>query len=549
MALSFKVQKYIYIIIILAVNLLLSLALNYYDEYWYLYILILTPNSLLTILRIIFITIVSIYEYFNKKNYKTIKNKSIVYLTPCYNESKQELYDNINSIINQKDINDYNNQLMVIICDGKVTGKGNDKSTDRILVENIFHGCIFHTSLSINAYKTWDNEFNDVNIYAGVYKHMKFILLIKQENVGKRDSISLLRNNLYKYNTYNTNNEYTVLDKQLFKLYSNFGVNKLDCIIGTDGDTVLDNKCVHHLITELYNEDDKNIVGLAGFIKISDKMNFWSPIVFHQHISYIKGQITTRLHQSKITKKVNCLPGCVQIINIQEETCGNKIMDEYNRLPTKDESLVRNLRAHVGEDRMHICTAMVMFPHIKTKQSINAIAYTTVPNSWKVYLSQQRRWGLGSNSNQTKLVMSSKINVYERISAFFNILSWLLTFFITFAVIHLIIALTKLDYFNFESDLIWATVISITIIVSVVNIYLIICPTWLSLSKKETIFLYIGILTWYVISLPLKIIVHIYTLYNLDNFSWGETRQIEEEPIREEYNYSENISPITIHCV
>jgi len=528
MNIAFSTQKYIFILLTFVINILLCLALTFYDDLWYLYLLILAPNSLLTILRILFIIIFSIYEFFNKKKIDKIENKNIIYLIPCYNESFNELFHNVNAFTKQKN-NDNNKKLLVIVCDGKVMGKGNNKSTDKILTDDIFNGSIDKHEYVNNAYITWKNEYNSVDLFSGIYNDLPFVLIIKENNVGKRDSIALIRQNLFKFNGPRDNIfETDFVDSSLFEFYNDLGFYKFDCIIGTDGDTILDKFCVFHLLSELYNENDTNVVGLAGFIKISKDMDFFSPWVFHQHISYIKGQIIDRLHQSKVTKKVNCLPGCVQIIKIQNETCGPEVINEYNRLPSETESLPRNLRAHVGEDRMHVCTAMYMHPHIKTKQSINAFAYTDIPTSWKVYLSQRRRWSLGSNSNQLKLVTSSNIHWYERMSSFMSILSWLLTIFINYALIHLVISLSKLDYFDFENDLIWFTFITIVTVVSVPNLYLLLCPFWLKLSAKKYIFLVIGILTWYIISLPLKLISYLYTIFNLDNFSWGKTRQISE---------------------
>ena len=477
-------------------------------------------------MRILFIIIFSIYEYFTKQKYDKIENKNIVYLIPCYNESFDELYNNINGFITQKNA-DNNKKLLVIVCDGKVTGKGNEKSTDKILTEDIFHEDIDNRQYVTNAYTTWNNEYNNSEICTGSYKGLPFVLIIKENNVGKRDSITLIRKNLFKFNQSKSNNmlESGILDNVLFEVYDGLGFITFDCIIGTDGDTVFDNYCVYHLLTELYNQKDLNVIGLAGFIKISKDMNFSSPWVFHQQVSYIRGQIVARLHQSKVTQKVNCLPGCVQIIKIQTETCGLEVMDEYNRLPTKDESLPRNLRAHVGEDRMPICSAKHMYPYIKTKQSINAFAYTAVPDSWNVYLSQRRRWSLGSNSNQVKLVTSPKIHWYERLSSFFSILSWLLTLFINFAVVNLVILFTKLDYFDFPNVLIWVTFISVIIIVAVPNLYVLSCTLWMKISKKEYISLIVGVLTWYIISVPLNLISYFYTIFNLDNFSWGKTRE------------------------
>jgi len=47
----------------------------------------------------------------------------------------------------------------------------------------------------------------------------------------------------------------------------------------------------------------------------------------------------------------------------------------------------------------------------------------------------------------------------------------------------------------------------------------------MKISKKEYIYLIVGVLTWYIISVPLNLISYFYTIFNLDNFSWGKTRE------------------------
>ena len=173
--------------------------------------------------------------------------------------------------------------------------------------------------------------------------------------------------------------------------------------------------------------------------------------------------------------------------------------------------------------------------------SFKAFAFTRVPNNFTVFFSQKRRWSLGANSNQLILVFKSGIKIYERISAFISIMGWYFTIFINFALIHLCISLSKLNYWEFENDLIWVTVISLFTIVTVPNLYLLSTPLWLSMNKREILLLIVGMLTWYIINLPLKLLTHFYTLFNMDNLSWGKTREIDDE--LDESSYNESLTP------
>jgi chitin synthase len=528
MILSFKLQKYIFVFLLLLINILLCYCLAEIHDYWYLYLIVLTPNSFFTILMILTIFI-SGFFYFCKKENKQIINKNILYLLPCYNESYDELNNTINSFIDQVNLFRIN-KILIICCDGMVTGKNNCMSTNKIL-EQILKDYIIETIYYKDAYKTWTNEYNNVYLSYGKIRNLPFVLIIKENNIGKRDSVTLIRRNSYLYNNKNNSelfcqpfNDLTNFNKQLFNIFQKYNINNIDAIIGTDGDTILHNECATNLIDELYNYKDDSLMGVAGFIKISNNMNPYSLWTIYQHTSYYYGQLLVRLHQSRITRKVNCLPGCVQIFKVCKETCGYEILNIFNNLPDENELLHRHMRAHMGEDRMHVCTMMHMYPYIKTKQSINAFVYTKVPNTWKVFLSQRRRWNMGANSNKLLLLSRSGINYYEKLFTFVSVLGWFFTIFYTFAVIHILIVLIKLNYTDL-STLMYVTIISLSVIIILPKLYILSFPLWINMNKKEIIHLYIGCLFWHFMNIPMTLLIHLYTLFNMDNLSWGKTRE------------------------
>ena len=80
-------------------------------------------------------------------------------------------------------------------------------------------------------------------------------------------------------------------------------------------------------------------------------------------------------------------------------------------------------------------------------------------------------------------------------------------------------------------------------------LYLLICPLWLKLTKIEIIQLYIGILIWYLVGIILVFIIHLYTLFHIDDFSWGKTRinkkQTQNLNVYQENNFNENLEIVT----
>ena len=171
-----KKQKYIIISILFLINSLLSVTFIIYPDKWYVYLFILALASIINSLNTIMILI-------NKLLIKTDQNKvyrsgpvNLVYLVPCYNESQTELTDTLDSLCDQITTQPEDKKLIVIICDGKVKGLGNNKKTNKILTEVIFNNN--NKNVILDAYKTWDNSYNDLDIYTGKYKNLDYILMI-----------------------------------------------------------------------------------------------------------------------------------------------------------------------------------------------------------------------------------------------------------------------------------------------------------------------------------------------------------------------------------
>ena len=81
-------------------------------------------------------------------------------------------------------------------------------------------------------------------------------------------------------------------------------------------------------------------MGVVGFV---DVVKFWNPLVIYQYCEYLYAQCLRRYVQSKITFKVNCLSGCVQLIKVCNETCGNDILNIFNRLPKSNENIFNHI--------------------------------------------------------------------------------------------------------------------------------------------------------------------------------------------------------------
>ena len=542
---TIKQEKYLIALFLFSINSILSSTFLVYPQKWYVYLFLLALASLLNassclliIGNHIFCSKKSIKKGNNSNRNKTeqliIHNnrsspRNYLYIIPCYNESKEELTGTIKSLLLQRRVPGDKRSLL-IICDGKgVTGEGNEESTD-ILLKNILQ--INSISWEYYLYTTWDKTSNCVIIYKGILiqetEEVPFILFIKNKNYGKRDSLVLARNCCYQYNLFTTQNEtieqnVNLVDVPLIEaMIHNFATvynnEKIDYIIGIDADTIFDYNCSYELIQGI--EAEENIYGCVGFVEVSPQMDMFSFFVLYQYAEYIFAQCLRRYTQSIITKKVNCLSGCVQILRISEETCGEKILAIFNYLPPEKDNIFNHIRSYASEDRNHVCHMLSLYPHVKTTQTVKAVAYTKVPNSIAVFISQRRRWCLGANANDMLLVYLPGINFFERISSFVNVLTFSIAPFIFIATVMFIKTIIE------EPTPLMLYLSSIILVP--LSHAVIIVPIFIKrFSFRETLYYYFSLSCFFGFGSLINLFIFCYSIMCMDVIKWGKTRMVQ----------------------
>ena len=512
-----KLQKYLIALFLFVINLLFSSTFLIFENDWYVYLFVLALASIVNTFSVLLITGNKMIT--NDKELPRLEDKNYVYVIPCYNESEEELTTSLNSLTLQKVIKNDKRSLLIIL-DGNA-------STD-IIIKNILN--IQDDNLGeYYDYKTWDNNRNIIRIFNGQYTYrtetVDFILILKNKNVGKRDSLCLVRKLLYSYNTHITGSdvEFAISDS-LFKytadLYTNiYGGKPIDYCIGIDADTIFDYNCSYELIQSI--EKDNNIHGSVGYVDILQPTNsiisMYSPFHLYQYGEYMFSQCLRRLTQSTITKKVNCLSGCNQIIRISKETCGKDILDVFNNLPAENENIFNHIRSYASEDRNHICHMLSLYTYVKSTQTLKAIAYTSVPTKIDVFMSQRRRWNLGAMSNDMLLVYLPGINIFERISALVNIITYSLSPFIFIATIAFIKAII-------EHPSMLMLYLSTLILIPIFYSFLI--PIFIRpLSFRDSMYYYVSYLFFLMIGSLVNLLTYGYSISYMDDLTWGKTRE------------------------
>lgn len=163
-------------------------------------------------------------------------------------------------------------------------------------------------------------------------------------------------------------------------------------------------------------------------------------------------------------------------------------------------------------------------PKAQTRQALRARAYTDVPNSWSVFLSQRRRWTLGATSNDLLLFCARHCQWFERILALCNVLVWCLNIFIVTAIGRMVLAFISLQ---------WWIILAFASVMIIPIVYYIIMAAWLPETWKESVQYLCGLVIFVVLGPFLNILVMLFAVYNMDSFGWGKTRLVVKDDVKE----------------
>ena len=516
---NLKNQKYSIISFLLLLNCLLSITLIIFEKKWYAFILFLCLPSLLYSTSSILLIIYNLFKKNN--NYDIIREnqfKNYLYVIPCYNESEIELLETLTSLTQQK-ICKNDKRAFIIVCDGQVIGQGNYKSTDKILLSilNNKNDPIKH------KYITREGHNNNIDLYIGKFNDIDYILLVKEKNYGKRDSLVLVRRFCYNYIDQKGNNQSDLFIISMNLIFENIYIdpkghnNIIDYIINIDADTIFDYNCTYELIKGIENHKDN--VGCVGYVDINmNNSSIFNPFNLYQYAEYMYSQCLKRQAQSNLTHKVNCLSGCIQILKVCHENCGEEILEKFNYCPTDNDNILTHIRGTASEDRNHVCIMHSMYPNVRTVQSLSAICYTNVPKSARVFLSQRRRWTLGAISNDLLLLFSPNINIFERIISFISIFTFSLTPFIFIATI-----LFLKNIINNPSYL----MLYLSIIMMIPLGYGFLIPIFIKrMYFRDLLYFCVSYIFFIIFGFIITLSTYTYSLFSMDTITWGKTRSI-----------------------
>ena len=482
---------------------------------------------------------------------KSLPNNKILYII-C--DGKNQTSENVLTIFNNSIINTYNIDLAYKTWDNifeplnlycgirnninfiifvKEHNKG--KRDSLTLIRRLLFYYNQKTKLDNDIQSNIYNFFNKKILDVFISETNKFLINESQNNlhifklIENNDNVSINDDNISENNISENNiSENNISDNNInshkyidFDNFDNIILNinnkdkdipRIDYLFGTDADTEVDEYCIKNLLIDLVNSDDITVASV-GFVDIYMKDTYFNPLKLYQFAEYYTAQLLRRKFQSTFTKKVNCLSGCNQLLKICDETCGEKILELFNKKPNVNDNIFEQILVTASEDRNHVTLMFKLFPYIKTIQTLNAKVYTKVPLNINSFISQRKRWNLGTFVNDTLILFNINHNKLERLQSLINILINSLCVFVYVSTIVFIKNIIR------HPNII---MLYIAILIFIPISYHLIMPIInYRFYNKMILYYYLSYIFYLLCGPFINIGLHIYTLLKVDDFNWN----------------------------
>ncbi|KAI9714247.1 MAG: hypothetical protein M1828_001178 [Chrysothrix sp. TS-e1954] len=467
---------------------------------------------------------------FGSKTLPENLDKFVICTVPAYTEDEESLRRAIDSAARMR--YDDKRKLLMIICDGMIIGQGNDRPTPRIVLDILgVPETIDPEPLSFESLGEGMKQHNMGKVYSGLYEvqgHIvPFLVLVKigkpsevsrPGNRGKRDSQMVLMRFL---NRVHYNLPMTPLELEMHHQIRNIiGVNPTfyEFLLQIDADTVVAPDSATRMVSAFIN--DTRLIGVCGETALTNAKT--SLVTMIQVYEYYISHNLTKAFES-LFGSVTCLPGCFTMYRIRAAETGKplfvsrEVVEAYSALRV-DTLHMKNL-LHLGEDR-YLTTLLIKFhSKYKTKYIFRAHAWTIAPDSWKVFLSQRRRWINSTVHNLMELIPLQQLCGFccfsMRFVVFLDLLSTIVQPVIIGYLVYLVIVLARSS-----------SAVPITAVILLAAIYGLQAIIFILRRKWEMI----GWMIIYIIATPIfSCALPLYAFWHMDDFSWGTTRVVTGE--------------------
>ncbi|GJJ06163.1 hypothetical protein Clacol_000352 [Clathrus columnatus] len=470
-----------------------------------------------------------------------------VCLVTCYSEGEEGIRTTLDSI-SETSYSD-SRKLLFVVCDGMITGAGEKKSTPDICVGLLDADARFgnpepmgYFSVGLGA-----KSENRAMVYAGHYtragRRTPTMVIVKcgtegergdkkPGNRGKRDS-QLVLMNFFSRVTYN--DRMTPLDYDMFrKIQVLMGVTAdfFEVCLMVDADTKVHVDSLRQLVNSM--QHDNYIMGVCGETRIANKRQSWVTAI--QVYEYFISHHLAKAFES-VFGGVTCLPGCFSMYRLKARKvndddwvpilCKPEIVREYSQ--SEVSTLHQKNLLLLGEDRFLTTILLRTFPNRKMVFVPQARCRTIAPDTFRVLLSQRRRWINSTIHNLMELVrvrnLCGTFCFSMQFVVFMDLLGTVVlpvAICLTYSlIVNMIISPPK----TFDEA------IPLMLLLAVIGL-----PGVLILITTRKV-VYIFWMLVYLLALPVwNFILPVYAFWHFDDFSWGETRKVQGEAKGQEHD-------------
>jgi len=285
-----------------------------------------------------------------------------------------------------------------------------------------------------------------------------------------------------------------------------------------DADTVVAPDSATRMVSAFVN--DTRLIGVCGETALTNAKT--SIITMMQVYEYYISHNLTKAFES-LFGSVTCLPGCFSMYRIRSADTGKplfvskEVIDAYSEIRV-DTLHMKNL-LHLGEDRYLTTLLLKYHSKYKTKYIFRAHAWTIAPDTWKVFMSQRRRWINSTVHNLIELIPLQQLCGFccfsMRFVVFLDLLSTIVQPVIVGYIAYLIVLLASRD-----------NVVPLTAFILLGAIYGLQAIIFILRRKWEMI----GWMVIYMLATPVFAFgLPLYAFWHMDDFSWGNTRIVTGE--------------------
>ncbi|GAP93255.2 putative chitin synthase [Rosellinia necatrix] len=478
------------------------------------------------IAAVIIVKFVSALQFGSKRR-PSPQDKFVICQVPAYTEGEDSLRKALDSLTALQ--YDNKRKLICVICDGVIIGAGNDRPTPKIVLDILgVDPKVDPPALPFKSVGMGSDQLNYGKVYSGLYEFegnvVPYIVVVKMGkeseqdkakpgNRGKRDSQIMLMSFL---NRVHHRAPMNPLELEMFHQINNIiGVDPelYEYLLMVDADTCVREDSLNRLVAACAN--NSKIAGICGETALqNEERTWWSMIqVYEYYISHHLSKAFESLFGS-----VTCLPGCFTMYRLRTADRGkpliisDAVIRDYS-IRNVDTLHKKNLLA-LGEDRFLTTIMTKHFPHMSYKFIPDAYCQTAAPETWSVLLSQRRRWINSTIHNLFELMLLKDMCGFCCFSMRFVV------FIDLFGTLILPATTVYLGYLIYilASHTGPIPIISLAILAGVYGLQAVIF-----ILKRQ--WQHVGWIIIYLLAFPIfSFVLPIYSFWNQDNFTWGNTR-------------------------